>query len=132
MAWKASKLLTNLGNAIEALAGGDGTDEVRRAAIEEGERVLEAAAIPFVPRAELLARSRLLTRTGTKVGSSTWQSLARGAGELEVDFLNGEIVLHARLHGVEAPVNERLQRVAREHAARGGAPGALPVSELLP
>jgi 2-dehydropantoate 2-reductase len=132
MAWKAAKLLSNLTNAVEALAGRDGTDEVRRAAVEEGERVLAAAGIPFVPRPELMARSRELARTGTKVGSSTWQSLARGAGELEVDFLNGEIVLLARLHGVEAPVNERLQRLAREHAARGGAPGAVPVSELLP
>jgi hypothetical protein len=51
-----------------------------------------------------------------------------GAGSIEADFLNGEIVLLGREHGVPAPVNKLLQRLAnqaaREHRAPGGtAPG---------
>ena len=38
-------------------------------------------------------------------GGSSWQSLARGTGTIETDYLNGEIVLLGRLHGVPTPVN---------------------------
>ena len=31
--------------------------------------------------------------TNLRGGSSTWQSLARGTGDIECDFLNGEISL---------------------------------------
>ena len=44
-------------------------------------------------------------------GSSTWQSLQRGS-TLETDFLNGEIVLLGRLHGIPTPVNADIQRRA--------------------
>ena len=40
-------------------------------------------------------RVRLRTRTGTEhtgLGSSSWQSLSRGTGSIETDYLNGEIV----------------------------------------
>ena len=42
--------------------------------------------------------------------SSTWQSLQRGTGRIEVDYLNGEVVLLGRLHGVPTPVNVRVAR----------------------
>ncbi len=52
-------------------------------------------------------------------GTSTWQSLAR-ASSPETSFINGEIVLRARLLGRDAPANraivERIQRVARDGA----------------
>jgi thiosulfate/3-mercaptopyruvate sulfurtransferase len=52
-------------------------------------------------------------------GTSTWQSLSR-AGSLETDFLNGEIVLQARLSGQVAPAHEavtaRIHRAQREHS----------------
>ena len=54
------------------------------------------------------------TVTGEKHrGSSTWQSLTKGA-RLEVDFLNGEVVLLGRLHGVPTPVNAMLQQLGSE------------------
>ena len=38
--------------------------------------------------------ARLLEGPGlTETGSSTWQSLAKGSGSVETDYLNGEIVL---------------------------------------
>jgi thiosulfate/3-mercaptopyruvate sulfurtransferase len=53
-------------------------------------------------------------------GSSTWQSLTR-SGSLETDYINGEVVLQARLQGRAAPVNRA--RTDRIHAAqRDGIP----------
>jgi thiosulfate/3-mercaptopyruvate sulfurtransferase len=53
-------------------------------------------------------------------GTSTWQSLTR-AGSVETDYINGEVVLQARLQGREAPVNRAL--TDRIHAAqRDGIP----------
>ena len=59
-------------------------------------------------------------------GSSTWQSLARGTGTVETDYLNGEIVLQGRLHDVPTPVNAALCRLAAQ-AAREGRGGRGPV-----
>ncbi len=67
-------------------------------------------------------------------GSSTWQSVARG-GTIESDFLNGEIVLLARLHGGSAPLNEAvLHRVNRAVAAgvTAGSLGDDDLAALLP
>jgi thiosulfate/3-mercaptopyruvate sulfurtransferase len=53
-------------------------------------------------------------------GTSTWQSLTR-SGSLETDFINGEVVLQARLQNHTAPVNQAL--TDRIHAAqRDGTP----------
>jgi hypothetical protein len=64
-------------------------------------------------------------------GGSSWQSLARGTGSIEVDQLNGEIVLVGRLHGVATPVNGLLQTVAHELVQRGAEPGSLTEADLL-
>ncbi|MFZ0387219.1 MAG: 2-dehydropantoate 2-reductase N-terminal domain-containing protein [Solirubrobacteraceae bacterium] len=64
-----------------------------------------------------------------RAGSSSRQSLARGAGTIETDFLNGEIVLLGRLYGVPTPLNQAICRLA-DDAARGGAqPGELSIDE---
>ena len=63
-------------------------------------------------------------------GGSTWQSLARGSGSTEADYLNGEIVLIGRLHGVPTPVNEGLQRLARHLVTTHAAPGVMTDDEL--
>jgi 2-dehydropantoate 2-reductase len=57
--------------------------------------------------------------------------LARGTGALETDYLNGEIVLEGRLHGVPTPVNERLCALAASAARERLAPGTLSVDEVL-
>jgi 2-dehydropantoate 2-reductase len=66
-----------------------------------------------------------------RAGSSTRQSLARAIGSVESDYLNGEIVLLGRLHGVPTPVNELLSRsidiVARERRE----PGNVSAEDLL-
>ena len=59
-----------------------------------------------------------------RAGSSTWQSLLRHTGSTEVDYLNGEIVLLGRLHGVPTPANALLQTTIRRMAIEGSEPGA--------
>ena len=56
-------------------------------------------------------------------GSSTWQSIARGASAIETDYLNGEIVLIGRMHGVPAPLNQALCELAERHTRRATCAG---------
>ena len=67
----------------------------------------------------------------TRPGGSSWQSLQRGTGDIETDYLNGEIVLLGRMHGVPTPANELLQRLARELAATRDEPGATSAATIL-
>jgi 2-dehydropantoate 2-reductase len=136
MRFKWSKLLLNLGNALEAACGSDGyASPLYDAARAEGRAVIDAAGIDAASDEEDRERRGdhlRMRRIGgeRRGGGSTWQSLARGAGSVEVDLLNGEIVLLGRLHGVPTPVNELLQRVANDLARRGAPPGSVPVAEL--
>ena len=55
----------------------------------------------------------------------------RQTGNIEADWLNGEIVLLGRLHGIATPVNELLQTTVNKMAAERIAPGSIPGAELL-
>jgi 2-dehydropantoate 2-reductase len=135
--WKYGKLLMNLGNAVEALCGHvDGIGPVMRLAREEAVGVLGAAGIAFVDRDEDRERRDDLMTMGEiagrpRGGGSSWQSLARATGNVETDYLNGEIVMLGRLHGVATPVNELLQRRAGEAAEARTPPGSVDPTELL-
>jgi 2-dehydropantoate 2-reductase len=137
MRWKYGKLLNNLGNAVDALCGPDPDGRpLQRRAWEEGAACLAAAGIEAVSREEDAARRGDHFQWGgsaarSRPGSSSWQSLARGTGSIEADYLNGEIVLLGRLHGVATPVNLVLQRTAARAAREGLAPGSIPVAELI-
>jgi 2-dehydropantoate 2-reductase len=141
MRWKRQKLLMNLGNAVQALCGAGVGQEIIAAARREGEACLRVAGLEFATMAENDERRRALFPTDDAIGSveqlrnfgggSTWQSLARGSDSAEVGFLNGEIVLLGRLHGVPTPVNEMLQRRVIEAVRAGAHPGALGVEDLL-
>ncbi|WP_055494658.1 ketopantoate reductase family protein [Streptomyces sp. TP-A0356] len=137
--WQYAKLLANLANAVEAVSGPIADDEARRLYARvraEGEAVLGAAGIPYTSEREQKevrgGRIRLVPLDGAeRGGGSSWQSLTRGTGTIEADYLNGEIVLLGRLHGVPTPLNELLQRLANAFAREGRAPGSLPVAELV-
>jgi 2-dehydropantoate 2-reductase len=137
MRWKYGKLLNNLGNAVDALCGPDpDAPVVHRRAWREGAAVLAAAGIEFVGREEDAARrgDRFQWNSDaarSRPGSSSWQSLARGTGSIEADYLNGEIVLLGRIHQVPTPVNGLLQRLAATAAREGRRPGTLPAAELI-
>jgi 2-dehydropantoate 2-reductase len=137
MRWKYGKLLMNLGNGIDALCGPAARQtDLYRIVRREGVAVLKAAGIDFVDREEDAARRadhmKIIPIEGQqRMGGSTWQSLERGLSSVETDYLNGEIVLLARLHGVEAPLNTLMQRLTTQ-AARDGVPaGSVPPDDIL-
>jgi 2-dehydropantoate 2-reductase len=135
MAWKHRKLVMNLGNAVDAACvEDDDADELVRRCRAEGEAVLAAAGIPVTSveddrarRGELLRP--LVDRDGA--GGSTWQSVHRGTGDVEVDHLNGEIVLLGRLHDVPTPANELARRACLDLVARQGPPRSVRAAGLL-
>lgn len=137
MRLKYQKLLMNLGNVIEAACGPSARrGELAARTRAEGAAVLQRAGIEPASDEEDAARRgdhlRMQPIGGERRGGgSTWQSVARGASSLETDYLNGEIVLIAREHGFDAPVNSLLQRVARELVASGASPGSMSEEELL-
>ena len=134
--WKYAKLLLNLGNPVDALCPHDADfDALARLARAEGEAVLDAAGIAYVSAAEDRERRGDILRIipvhdEARPGASTWQSLARGL-PVEVDHLNGEIVLLGRLHGVPTPVNELLQAETHAAVAARTPPGSIPAATLL-
>lgn len=135
MAWKYRKLLLNLGNGIDAVAAqGDDADRLAGLAQSEGEKVLDAAGISLVSRAEDSSRRGDLLRRRTDVqrlGGSTYQSVARGLGSVETDYLSGEIVLLGRLHGIPTPVNELIQETVHDVVRRGLPARSLDAADLL-
>lgn len=132
MAWKRQKLLSNLGNAVEALCGADAPPEVLAAAHAEGVAVFTAAGLAWASEDEFGAGAGLGQIDGrSRAGGSTWQSLARGGGRTEVDYLSGEIVALGARHGVATPVNAALQRLVNAAARAGTGPGSMSAAELL-
>ena len=137
MRWKYNKLITNLANAANALCGASpAIAEISARARAEAEAVLRASNIDFVSQEEDAERRGNLLQMkpygpGTNRGSSTWQSLRRGAGSVETDYLNGEIAMLGRQVGVPTPVNEVLQRLCLEFARQGRPAGSLDPADLL-
>jgi len=137
LAWKYAKLLSNLGNAVEALCGplrgNDAARELLAASVAEAEAALIAAGIGWTSDAEQAdarADYTLVDLPGQpRGGGSTWQSLQRGAGSVEATWLNGEIVLLGRLHGVPTPVNAVLLRRVEQATTAGGHEAAALLAE---
>ncbi|MBT2466943.1 ketopantoate reductase family protein [Streptomyces sp. ISL-66] len=135
MRWKHAKLLGNLGNAIQATTGPE-PDPAKAAlllrAIREAKAAFEAAGIGYASEAEqTAARDGMVEQPAGGVrGGSSWQSLARGTGSIEADYLNGEIALLGRLHGVATPVNDTLRHAANIFAREGLPPGAMTIGDL--
>ena len=136
MATKAAKMFSNLANAIGAITDGRGDQtaymiQVRR----EAELCFQAAAVPcespdvFEKRSQEQHRQSPLPPGVRNLGSS-WQSLQRGLGSIEADFLNGEIVRLGRLHAIPTPYNEVLQEVANSMAVRREKPGKFSAQDL--
>jgi 2-dehydropantoate 2-reductase len=136
MRWKYAKLLRNLGNAAEALLGPqEPARELLARARDEALACYAAAGIDVVGDEEWKAHRgnqvQIVPVGGQeRAGGSTWQSMARGAGSVEADYLNGEIVLLGRLHGIPTPVNELLQARVNDAARRGLSPGSVSLQEL--
>jgi 2-dehydropantoate 2-reductase len=137
MEWKYRKLLSNLGNVFQALLGeADGGEDLREAADREAREIPAAARIAYTSDAtEQAARQKGFTVRPVpgepeQLGGSSWQSLVRGTGTIETDYLNGEIALIARRIGRRAPVNARLTALARDAARNNLRPGSMTVDRL--
>jgi 2-dehydropantoate 2-reductase len=139
MRWKYRKLVNNLGNAVQALCG-RGLDSTEAMAAldlltaEAGATFTAAGIDPVTDEEDDVRRADHLQLRPIgdepRAGGSTWQSLSRGSG-IETDFLNGEIALLGRLHGVRTPANARIQALMADAARRGAAPGSMAVDELV-
>ena len=133
---KYYKLVTNIHNAVEAIAGTEAkASELTDLARAEALRVLDAAGIALASEEEDQSRragfSQAKTADGSEnVGSSSWQSLARRLGSIETDYLNGEIVMLGRMHGISTPINAAIQQQARRLAHSNLPPGSMSLGQL--
>ncbi len=116
---KYAKLLLNLGNALEAATDGErDVADILALLHNEARACFEAAGIECGELAEAQGGDREIYTFAKlpgreRFGGSTWQSFNRGTGNIETDFLNGEIVQLGRLLGVRTPVNALMQSLAR-------------------
>ncbi len=134
MPWKYRKLVTNMINAVDALLGESDT-AIIRACAAEARTVLTAAGIAPVDESEERSfregSPRMADPEGAvHFGSSTWQSLTKGSGAVETDYLNGEIVRLAHLTGTPAPLNTTIASLVRRAAREGARPGQLGRDDL--
>ncbi len=134
---KNFKLIHGILNGVDVL---DGTPEEKaalsRALEDEAKSVLlDSGVVSELPPGPDMALLRSAFGEGAMSDPraprrSTWQSFAKGQST-EVDFLNGEIVLLARRHGLQAPLNERLQRLLGVSHRLGEPPQTRHVSDVL-
>ena len=131
MRWKYAKLLGNLGNALQAACGLESdTRDIFIRLREEALVCYSAAGVDCASADELRGRRDGVLSLGTargqqRQGGSSWQSLARGAGSIESDFLNGEIALLGRRGGVPTPANSAVQRIAGRLVRDAKPPGSV-------
>ena len=133
---KHGKLIENLGNVLDAALGkGSDFTALADAARDEARAVYRAAGIEWteIDRNEPRRRGvfELHDIPGvSRTGSSSAQSLARGAGSIESDYLNGEIALLGRLHGVPVPLNAGLARLGHRLITEKLEPGSLTLAAI--
>ncbi len=142
---KYAKLLNNLGNLVQAALSplDEGSTSTRGEDIRQLHRQLRtealacyaAAGIDCAGREEVRARREGVYQMGRipgyeRNGGSSWQSLARGTGDIETEFLNGEICYLGRRHGVPTPANDVCVQVARELVSNQSAPGVYTAAQL--
>ncbi|MEM9754885.1 MAG: 2-dehydropantoate 2-reductase N-terminal domain-containing protein [Pseudomonadota bacterium] len=131
MASKRGKLLLNVSNAVDAAIGGEGRKTpLAVAARDEAEAVFRSAGLVWQDVGLSDPRRRDLMQMydvpgAPRGGSSTAQSLARGTGSVETDYLNGEIARLGRLSGVATPVNAFLAELGAALAQGGAAPAGM-------
>ncbi len=133
--WKAAKLLGSVTFVLTALyQAGELRERAARVLREEARQVLAAAGYGIADvTAETtvdLGRFAVQPVAGReRDGNSTWQSLSRSS-PLETEYLNGEIVLAARLLGTTAPANQAVTVRARRAWRDGIEPGSLGDDDL--
>jgi 2-dehydropantoate 2-reductase len=135
MKLKYTKLHQNMINGLNAICAPDTQhSDILDMLQAETETCFKAAGIEWATLEEFRSRNAASVSGGFGGGrwrgGSTWQSLERGAGSSEIDYLHGEIVLLGRLHGVPIPANEVLQHYVERGARNGQPPGNVDPDEL--
>jgi 2-dehydropantoate 2-reductase len=130
-----AKLLSNLGNVVQALLGRDTPAQPLLARLRaEAEACFHAAGIEYESLESLQERNKavleLPVNGALRGGGSTWQSLARGSNGLETSYLNGVIVRLGRRYRVPTPANRALLELSRRAQAEHWQPGKLSLSEV--
>lgn len=142
MGLKYRKLMLNLGNGLDVITGrmswgaGGQLGAITARLRDEAAACYAAAGIAATPQDEYARRVtdhyRAVEVGGqARGGSSTLQSVLRGHSTIEVDYLNGEIELLGKLHGIPTPYNTTVRRIATDFAVRGVKPGSMPLDELV-
>jgi len=152
MAVKWSKLVINLGMAVNAITGLSGEEataskesrEFIADVTDEGVKVMQAAGIVFEeepgqpPPAERGARLRAMSDSAPdpakpeemKHRCSTWQDIALKRGKTEVDFINGEVIKLGEKLGIPTPLNSLLLKLVKEMTQEGAPTGKYSISDL--
>lgn len=136
MRWKYKKLLLNLNNALQAICEtNEHTPAMQDQILTEALAVYAAANIDFASDAEDQDRRsdhlQMKPIDGIRRGGgSSWQSLQNSKGDIESDYLNGEIVLLGHQYGVPTPANMALQYLAGQAARQGLKPGSISIEEI--
>ena len=117
---KYAKLLSNLVNALQVLTElNEQSRDLIRALRKEALACYAAAGIDCATADEVRARMdgvyQMVDIEGwPRGGGSSWQSAVRGTGDIETDYLNGEITLLGRLYQVPTPINSAIAHLAKE------------------
>lgn len=136
MRQKYAKLLMNLGNIVQAgFREDEDTSEITRSMRNEALACYRAANIDCASRDEVRARResgyRMVDIPGyERTAGSSWQSIERGTGDIETEYLNGEICLIGRLHGVPTPYNNAAVRMARALLRAGQGPRIYSIADF--
>lgn len=148
------KLIFNLNNAINALAGIPLREELsdlayRRiiaAAMREALMVLKQSGIrpigsggmranmaPFIlslPNFLFLHVASRMIQIDPQARTSMWQDLQQGK-KTEIDYINGEIVTLVEKNGLPAPINYRITALIKEAEIQGSGSPRMSASEML-
>ena len=136
---KGAKCLQSLGHALLAITDGKGDiDSFQRSLRLEAEHVWRRAGIEWEnldmfksragrERGEII-RNKIFQENSTMV--SSWQSLVKGMGNIEVRQINGDVVDLGRMLNIETPYNDIVCSVAQEMAINGEKPGKYSTQDL--
>lgn len=136
MRLKYAKLLTNLNNVLQAVTPmGPETRDLSRRLKQEALACFGAAGIDCAGVDDVRKRHEGVYEFADvpghpRGGGSTWQSVMRGTGNVETDYLNGEVVMLGRLHGIPTPANAVCQTLARRMLREGRAVGSFEPAEV--
>ena len=134
---KYAKLLLNLNNVLLAgVKDFENTQHLRQLILQEALACYDAARIQCASKEDVKARQNGVYQMAKIPGyensaGSSWQSVMRGTGDIETEYLNGEISLLGRLHGVATPANDACVGLARQLMRSKSGPGIVTAATLL-